>query len=86
MGGAGPSAGAGGMYHGIMTQPTDFGSGGHGEDKFFDDTYTYGGGIINIAASVSASIDGKSNYIQTPLFYVFFYIQNLFTRLTFLCL
>jgi hypothetical protein len=60
MGGKGSVADSGGYFYGDVLSPRHFGS-----NAKYSDTEVYGGGIINIVASVSSSIDGK--YIKVAL-------------------
>lgn len=59
MGGKGTIAHSGGYFYGDVKSPRHFGSNAkHGS------AVVYGGGIINVVASSSASIDGKYLYCQ----------------------
>ena len=72
MGGKGTTAHSGGYFYGDVKSPCHFGS-----NAKYGSNEAYGGGIINIAASVSASIDGK--YIMD-----FFFAVMMFTNCFFL--
>ena len=60
MGGKGSVAHAGGYFYGDVLKPTDFGSDATWTDVMAGDVYTTsGGGVINITATTSATIDGE---------------------------